>query len=338
MVEAEFTFNGSKTIIQCKIEDVMNEIYNRCAMKLGKNIDDIYFIYDGKQIKENSKYLTFNQFANNMDRNRKKINFLVYDKNVNIEKNSIKKSKEIICYKCGESIRLLIKDYKIKLFGCKNGDEINNLSFEEFNKSQNIDESTIICDKCKNINKGNTFNNTFYLCNSCKINLCPLCKSKHDAKHNIIDYDLKFFICEIHNEKYFSYCKNCKKNICVLCMNEHNNHEINIYRIPDKNNKILELNKLRNKIDELNKDIKSIINILNLILQNIEIYYNICSDFIKNYEMKIMNYEKLENMNEIINEDIVNDINKIIIDNNIFKKFEKILEINNKIEKEEKKN
>ena len=60
-----------------------------------KNIDDIYFIYDGKQINENSKYLTFNQFANNLDRNRKKINFLVYDKNVNIEKNSKKNQRKL---------------------------------------------------------------------------------------------------------------------------------------------------------------------------------------------------------------------------------------------------
>ena len=79
---------------------------------------------------------------------KKKINLLVYDKNLNKEKNNIK-SKEIIWSNCGESIRLLIKDYKIKLYGCKNEDEINNLSFEEFEKTQKIDETRIICDKCK---------------------------------------------------------------------------------------------------------------------------------------------------------------------------------------------
>ena len=25
-------------------------------------------------------------------------------------------------------------------------------------------------------------------CNTCKINICPLCKSKHDKNHNIINY------------------------------------------------------------------------------------------------------------------------------------------------------
>ena len=45
--------------------------------------------------------------------------------------------------------------------------------------------------------------------------------------------------------------------------------------------------------------------------------------------MKKMNYEKVENINKIINEDIlndINDINNIINDNNINNKFKKIIE------------
>ena len=135
----------------------------------------------------------------------------------------------------------LIKDYSIKLFGCKNGDEINYLSFEEFEKSQNIDESKIICDECKEKDKGNIFNNIFYKCNSCQMNLCPLCKSSHES-HYLINYDLKDYICENHNEKYISYCQKCKKNICIICMSDaHSNHELNIFKIFDKNKKIFEL-------------------------------------------------------------------------------------------------
>ena len=113
-------------------------------------------------------------------------------------------------------IRILIEDYKIKLFKCKNKHEINNLSFEEFEKIQNIEESNIKCDKCKINNKGK-FENIFYKCNTCKMNICPLCKLNHDKLHNIINYDLKKYICDIHNEKYISYCKNCNKNICINC-------------------------------------------------------------------------------------------------------------------------
>ena len=176
-----------------------------------------------------------------------------------------------------------------------------------------------------------------YKCNSCKINLCPVCKSSHEELHNIINYDLNNYICELHNEKYISYCQNCKKNTCILCTSEHNNHDLNIYKILDKNRKIMELNELRNIINKFYRDIKNIINKLNKVLKNIEIYYDICNNIIINYDMKKMNDEKLENLNQIINDDILNDLNNIINDNNINNKFKKIIEINNKMKKEEEK-
>ena len=183
-------------------------------------------------------------------------------------------------------------------------------------------------------NKGNTFENIFYKCNSCKINLCPLCKLNHDKSHNIINYDLRDYICDIHNEKYISYCKNCNKNICINCSKEHNNHEINLYKIEEKDNKIKELEELRNKIDNLNIEIKEIINKLNIVMKNIEIYYNICKNYINNYDIEKINYETLENINKIINKDIMNEIDNINKNNNINEKINKIIEIFNKIKKE----
>ena len=127
------------------------------------------------------------------------MNILVYEKNLNKEKNNYN-LKEIICNKCIENARILIENYKIKLFGCKNGDEINNLSFEEFEKSQNINESKIEFEKCKKQNKGNAYENIFYKCNSCKMNLCPLCKSI--VKINKILLNQKNFILfKIKNNK-----------------------------------------------------------------------------------------------------------------------------------------
>ena len=140
MVEVEFNFNDIKTIIQCNINEKMNDIYNKYIIKIGKNINDIYFVYDGNKIQENINNLTFNELANNIDKDRKKMNILVYDKNTNIEKNNKIKLKEIICNKCGENIKILIDNYKIKLYGCKNKHEINNISFEEFEKNQIIDD------------------------------------------------------------------------------------------------------------------------------------------------------------------------------------------------------
>ena len=123
------------------------------------------------------------------------------------------------------------------------------------------------------------------------------------------------------------------KNICINCSKEHNTHEINLYKIEEKDNKIKELEELRNKIDILNEDIKDIINKLNIVMKNIEIYYNICKNYINNYDIKKINYETLENINKIINKYIMNDINNINQSNNINNKINKIIEIYNKIKK-----
>ena len=275
--------------------------------------------------------LTFNKLANNNDKDRNKMNVLVHEWNDQIKNNKLKKSEEIICPNCKESIRIKIEDYKIGLFGCKNNHKFENLTFDQFEDSQNIDESTIICDKCKKTNKSNTFSNEFYKCNTCKYNLCPLCKKYHEQSHNIINYDLKYFICEIHNEKYISYCNNCLKNKCALCMDEdNNNHKIDIYKIPNINNKINELEEFKNIIDQMYIDINSIIEIINDVKKSIDKYYNLCYKVINNYELKKRNYEKLENINCIINKEILNDIKEIINENNINNKFDKILEINDK--------
>ena len=108
-----------------------------------------------------------------------------------------------------------IKDYKIELYDCKNNHKIDNILLEEYENTQKIDISKIKCNICKD-NKSESYNNIFYICNSCKINICPLCKSKHDKNHNIINYDQKEYICEIHNENYVKYCDTCKNNICMF--------------------------------------------------------------------------------------------------------------------------
>ena len=84
-----------------------------------------------------------------------------------------------------------------------------------------IDTSKIICNQCY---KNNIFNKELYICNDCNINLCPLCKYKHEKTHNIINYNDKNYICKKDNDRFIKYCKECKENICFLCISEHNNH------------------------------------------------------------------------------------------------------------------
>ena len=74
----------------------------------------------------------------------------------------------------------------------------------------------------------------------CKLNLCSLCNSNHDESHEPINYDIKNYICEDHNEKYISYCKTCKKDICSICLEDHNDHETIIYKKIEKEKKLEE--------------------------------------------------------------------------------------------------
>ena len=72
------------------------------------------------------------------------MNILVNEIKENKKDNNIIKSKEIICPECRENIKINIKEYKI-LYECKNKHK-NIITFNEFDKSQNIDESKIICE------------------------------------------------------------------------------------------------------------------------------------------------------------------------------------------------
>ena len=332
MAEVHFIYNLNTIVIKCNLNEKMIEICKRFLTNINKKMDDLYFIYDGQTLNKNSLELSYNKISNQLS----KIIILVNDLKEEYE-NKIIKSKEIICPKCKECIRININNYKIKLYNCKNRHCIDNISFKEFDNMQNVDISKIICDECKKNNKCDSNNNLFYRCNDCKQNLCIFCKSKHNKLHNIIDYDTHKYICEFHNERYISYCNNCYMNICQLCEKNHLNHDTEYYKlIPDKDKIIDELNSLRKLINEMKIYLNEIINEIKTVIENIEVYYNICSDYINSYNIKNRNYELLINMNDLINKDIINDINYIINDKNISHKFNKIIEIYNKIKYEPK--
>ena len=51
-------------------------------------------------------------------------------------KNEDNLQSEIICPECKENCIINIKDYKINLFGCKNGHNINNILFQNYESTQ----------------------------------------------------------------------------------------------------------------------------------------------------------------------------------------------------------
>ena len=336
--QIEFIYNGVNTIIHCKADEKLKDIFKLFKNKVNANDKILIYLYDG--IKIQNEELTFNEVANQIDKERNKMNILVNEViyyPVPHTQDLIIKSKNIICPECKQDIKFKIEDYVINLFECKNKHDICSIFLNEFNSTQNINESKIICQNCGKYNKANVYKSIFYKCNSCKKDLCPICSSQHDKNHTVINYDDKNYICEQHNKSYIGYCTVCKQNICTFCEQDHNKHKIVTYgkKIPKDDEIKTILKQLEETMGKLQKDIDGIIQKLNDIKKNFEIYYNINKNIINNYNKEKINYEilyNIDNIKNINNTDIIKNINDIIKDNNIQNKFNKLINIYNKIE------
>ena len=325
----EFSYEGVNTIIQCKVDEKLKDIFKNFKFKVNDENKILIYMYNGINIQ--NEELTFNEIANSEDKKRNKMNILVIESEgqAPITQDCIIKSNNIICPECKEDIKFKIDDYVINLFECKNKHDIDNIFLNEFNSTQNVNISKIICQNCGKYNKGNVHNNIFYKCNNCKKDLCPICYSSHDKNHNVINYDDKNYICEQHNKAYIAYCEDCKENICLYCEKNHNDHNINAYGklIPDDNNMNNILRQLEEKKNKLINDINDMIIKLNKVKDNFELYYNINKNIINNFNNEKINYEILYNINNINNNDIIKDINNIINEKNIQNKFNKLINI-----------
>ena len=213
---------------------------------------------------------------------------------------------------------------------------------DEYEKTQKIDISKIICDSCKKTNKATSYKNIFYRCNQCKLNLCVNCQNKHQNEnkdHNLINYDDKNYICESHNEKYSSYCDNCLKNTCLYCEKEHEEdleyrrHKLQNYVkiLPNMKKAKTNLEELRNKIDEFEEVLDNLISKLNRVKDIIENYYEINTNIFDSLNNKCINYEILYSFNKINESEIFNDINIVIKSKDNNEIFKKINEIYNKM-------
>ena len=182
MVEVIFVYNDKEINIKCQIEEKMDEIIKKFAIKISKDIKSFDFTYNEYKI---NTQLTLNQLINKSDSIKKKIYIFVKSKD-NLYMNTVSndgapknaganiiKTKDIICPECNESIRFLIKDYKITLYDCKNRHNFKNILLNEFENTQIIDKSKFLPNICKE-----------------------------------------------HNEFYVVYCSNCKKNLCYECLGE----------------------------------------------------------------------------------------------------------------------
>ena len=367
MVEVQFELDQIKTTINGKLEEPFQNIINRYLNKTLQEPGSLYFISKGKPMNANES------IGNQMNEQEKKDKrIIIYVMLIEKENKNdiIIKSKDIICNECKEPCRIKFENYKIKLYECPNGHIQDNIKFINFDNTQNINISKIICNKCPYKNKGNCPNDEFYRCLTCKINLCILCRANHNNKHNIIIYDEKNYICPIHKEPYIKYCIKCNKNICFSCEEHEKHYTIFLGDIkPNIDDKKRILTDMKKSIDIINRTIKDMINKLNEFMKYINKYYEINNNILENYNVKKRNYQNLKNIdnidnnneifkklkdinnnndikeklnsilgiyNDIIQENIINKQNKMTITNNSnikkFKMFDRDL-INNKLKK-----
>jgi predicted DNA-binding ArsR family transcriptional regulator len=275
MSVVEIRYNDIPTFIQYQSNESLKEIFQRFKNKINAENKELFYLCNGEQITDED--LTIPELTSD-----KKIIILANDIVGTTIVKSLIKSDYVICPVCKESAILEIKDNIFKIYGCKKEHTTENILINQFNKFQEIDYSEIICQCGQKRNK--TFNNQFYFCCECKNNLCPRCKSIHDNKHKIINYNDKWFICILHKKEYSSFCNKCKKNICIMCDNNHrNNHAksdlINYGDLIIPDNKILNyMKEIRKEIDKFNDDIQGKINKLNKIIENVEEFYKIAND------------------------------------------------------------
>ena len=303
MIKIEFEYNSAKTIIQSIYEDKMRQVCYKFAQKVQIDLNKLYFVYSGNIVNLD---LFLEQIINTVDKDRKIISIIAIDHSNEQGNNCKIISPYIICPICKEHARFEIKNYRIKIYNCKNGHVVDDILFKDFENTQTIDESLIICTKCKK-NKSNTYNKEMYICNECNMNLCPLCKSNHDKNHKIINYEQKYYICNVHNKEYNSYCKTCNKDICILCKKEHKAHDIISYD--------------------------------DIVLQ---IYFKFVEKNLINFNINNINYNILQNINynykgrePIFDEDIFQDVENLMRDNTYKEFIPSLLKMYNKMNKNE---
>ena len=327
-----FRYLSNDVLIPAIETETISIVLDRFCQKVIKEKKNLCFLNNGSILNEQLLITSIRPNDEN------KIIILVNDINTNSTGGPyFKKSENIICPQCKESIIISVKGYKIFLSQCKNGHKYDNLLLSQFNELQTEDISQILCGICKK-SKSQTFENKMSFCFDCKINICNLCISIHDNNHNIIEYEKKNYICENDGEHFTSYCQTCKKNLCVSCENDHSQHEVIPFSklMKNKNELIKQNTNLKKDVDNFKKIINDITKKLNKVRDNIDIYFDINKMLINSTKRTYRNYEELVSINEINNNNTIQtDINSIINENNINNQIKGIMEMYKKMEFEE---
>ena len=138
MSKVIFDYEGKEFFIQCTKDEKMKDICQKYVNKINRTIDSLIFLYGGKQLNFN---LNFNEQTNTIDKERNIMKVLVY---------KYEDNNDYICPKCGEKIKLNIKD-DIILSINNIKDVINSIKFNIDNIIK-ISSDNFINIQLKNIN------------------------------------------------------------------------------------------------------------------------------------------------------------------------------------------
>ena len=319
MEEITITYEGINKSFKCNKNDKMKDIINKFSEENKIDNKDLRFLYNEKEINQE---LTFNEQANESDKNKNKINIIAKKNKEDINEENKKISKDIICPECHESALINIKDFKVNLYGCKNGHQINNILLNKYEEIQKVDLTKIICNLCNKNNKFYSHNNEFFICCTCNKNICSSCNSNHDKNHIIIKYDDKKYICNKHKESFIQYCVTCKENICIICEKDHNNHNI-LYLgkiLLTKNEMLKTMENLKNAISKFKNKIKIMKEILDKTINILDTYYSLNNEIVNNYDVSKRNYNLLQNLNYLNtnNAQLTKEIDDVINNDKVY--------------------
>ena len=82
MLKVIFNYKGIETVIQSKMNEIIEEVIKKYKSKI--EINNEYYLYNGKNITKENK---IEEIINNEDRINNKMNIIVYDINKNEENN-----------------------------------------------------------------------------------------------------------------------------------------------------------------------------------------------------------------------------------------------------------
>ncbi len=82
-------YNDIKTILLCSMNEIMEDILKKYGTKIKKDINELYFVYDGNEINKEKKH---KEIINNIDKEKKEMLIFAY----NIIDNNYFKNKNTL--------------------------------------------------------------------------------------------------------------------------------------------------------------------------------------------------------------------------------------------------